>query len=435
MLLNWFKNRLFVPSFKFYNHFNVRKTTFILFIAFLPLAFLVKTTTPNPELVAVQAYVDLLPNGQFAEAAAVFDRLAEETRAPNYKRAADYIRQHATREGFDFAFFYRQFLSIKKNKKDPSVFLFSWTFSERKKDVLAENLSEKRAELGRLLFYDPILSVNVKRSCASCHRPEKAFSDQRTTSRAFAFAENLDKNAPSLINATQQTRFFHEGNHKELRHVFEAVITSAKEFNNSYENITVQLNGSAEYLALLTAAFPDKTTFGRAEIDESLVQFLKILRGYDSPFDRFMNAAEASTKATVEPPFVEGFNLFMGKAQCGTCHRMPSFGGAHLPFSDAHNFQLIGDKYLKTPSLRNTNLTFPYLNNGKLTDLELIFIEPFHLKTLLHKEVVLLPSERGKIITFLNNLNDAPRLYLQANAPKSLPFIANFHKRTIGGKY
>lgn len=432
-----------MPTFKFYNIFNVRKPLFVLFITFLPLAFLSKNFQIDPELEAAKAYIELLPNGQFAEAEVIFNRLTKETHAENYQLAADYIHTHATRENFDFAFFYRQFLSNSKNKRDPSVSIFSWAFSERKKDVsdknLNGNLNEKRAELGRLLFYDPILSANAKRSCASCHRPEKAFSDQRTTSRAFAFSENLDKNAPSLINATQQTRFFHEGNHQTLPQVFEAVITSPKEFNTSYENITARLNSSGDYLTLLTAAFPNKTAFSRAEIDESLVQFLKILRGYDSPFDRYMNAAKASTKQTVEqttePSFVEGFNLFMGKAQCGTCHRMPSFGGSHLPFSDVHDFQLIDAKYLKTPSLRSINLTFPYLFNGKLTDLMSFFNEPFHLKILLDKEVVMLPSEKEKIITFLSNLNDAPNLCTQANAPKVLPFINNFDKRTIGGKY
>jgi cytochrome c peroxidase len=407
----------------------VRKTIFIISVACLPLAFLVKPPTINPNLEAAQAYIELLPNGKFEEAAVVFDNLSKKTGNPNFKRAAAYIRTHNSTENFDFAFFYRQILNLKTEKGDPSVSVFNWAFSERKNGIQNEKLDEKRAELGHLLFYDPILSANVKRSCASCHRPEKAFSDQRTTSRAFKFAENLDKNAPSLINATQQTRFFHEGNHRELPQVFEAVIKNAKEFNNSYEIITAHLNSSAEYLALLKTAFPNKTSFNRAEIDESLVQFLKILRGYDSPFDRFMN----DSKTTTAPSFVEGFNLFMGKAQCGTCHRMPSFGGSQLPFSDEHLVHQIDDKQLKTPSLRNVNLTFPYLYNGKMNDILTIFDEPFHFKTLLQKQVVLLPTERNKIIAFLNNLNDAP--ILQANEPASLPHINNFETRTIGGKY
>jgi cytochrome c peroxidase len=400
----------------------VRKTTLILCLAFFSLAFFVKNEKNDPSIEAAQAYIELLPNEQFAEAAVVFDNLSIKTRHPNYKNAADYIRSHTTRGDFDFALFYRQYLY-------PSVSIFNWTFSEPKNEDKNDALNKKRAELGHFLFYDPILSANTKRSCASCHRPEKAFSDQRTTSRAFAFAENLDKNAPSLINATQQTTFFHEGTHQTLGQVFAAVITSPKEFNNSYENITARLNSSTAYLGLLQAAFPDKTSFGRTEIDESLVQFLKILRGYDSPFDRFMN----DPKVTMEPSFVEGFNLFMGKAQCGTCHRLPSFGGSHLPFTEEHFVYKIDDKLLKTPSLRNSNLTFPYLYNGKINDFRALFDEPFHLKKLLEKQVVILPSEKDKIIAFLNNLNDAPAL--QANKPASLPHITNFESRTIGGKY
>lgn len=419
----------------------MKKVKFILFSTYLLLSF---RTIENPkiaELQAAQVFIELLPNGQFTEAAAVFDNLAKKTQSVDYQQAANYIRSHSTRESFDFAFFYRQILPFRKSETDPSVSVFDWAFSEKKKDVENgnlnengnengnENLNKKRAELGHLLFYDPILSANNKRSCASCHRPEKAFSDQRTTSRAFAFAENLDKNAPSLINATQQTRFFHEGNHRELRQVFEAVITNAKEFNNSYENITARLNGSDAYLALLKTAFPDKKTFTRAEVDESLTQFLKILRGYDSPFDRFMN----NPKATIDPLIVNGFNLFLGKAQCGTCHRMPSFGGSHLPFSEGHDFQDFGDKQLKTPSLRNASLTFPYLFQGILPDLSAIFDEPFHLKKLSEKHIVLLHNEKQNILIFLNALNDAPKL--QANEPNALPFVKDFDARTIGGKY
>ena len=328
----------------------MKNIKYTLFFICLLLSFRPLEPTPTADLRAAQVYIELLPNGQFTEAATVFENLAKKTQNIDYQRATNYIRTHETRESFDFALFYRQFLY-------PSVSVFSWEFSEKKKDFRDENQVKKRAELGHLLFYDPILSANAKRSCASCHRPEKAFCDQRTTSRAFNFAENLDKNAPSLINVPQQTRFFHEGNHETLPQVFEAVITNAKEFNTSYETITARLNGSDAYLVLLKTAFPDKKAFTRAEIDESLSEFLKILRGYDSPFDRFMN----DPKTTIDPSITAGFNLFLGKAQCGNCHRMPSFGGSHLPFSDAHDFQTIEHKQLKTPSLRNINLTFPYL--------------------------------------------------------------------------
>ena len=58
-----------------------------------------------------------------------------------------------------------------------------------------------RQQLGELLFFEPGLSVNGKRSCASCHRPEKAFTDHRSTSRALRFAGNLSRNSPTLLNA------------------------------------------------------------------------------------------------------------------------------------------------------------------------------------------------------------------------------------------
>ncbi|NJN32918.1 MAG: hypothetical protein HC817_00310 [Saprospiraceae bacterium] len=148
--------------------------------------------------------------------------------------------------------------------------------------------------MGKILVFDPLLSANAKRSCASCHRPEKAFCDQRTTSRGFLFSDNLNRNAPSLINAAlSETHFFHEGQHQNLAGVFEAVITNPKEFNFSYPQILARLQTSAEYRALFQSAFDKKNTvfnpISRSELDESLIEYLKILRGYDSAFDKTMN--------------------------------------------------------------------------------------------------------------------------------------------------
>ena len=139
---------------------SLKKIKYGLCLICLLVAFRLTEPPIRADLRAAQAYVELLPNGQFTEAAAVFENLSKETQNLDYQRAAQYIRQHSTVENFDFSFFYRQFLY-------PSVSLFNWSFSEIKADVkketkatnLSNDLLKKRAELGHLLFYDPKLPI------------------------------------------------------------------------------------------------------------------------------------------------------------------------------------------------------------------------------------------------------------------------------------
>ena len=98
-----------------------------------------------------------------------------------------------------------------------------------------------------MLFFDPVLSGNYKRSCASCHRPQKGFSDQRAASRSFVFINNLTVNTPTLLSATRQRRFFHDGRSGSLNEVIGAVLTNPAELNSSYEQASDRLSGSADY--------------------------------------------------------------------------------------------------------------------------------------------------------------------------------------------
>ena len=106
-----------------------------------------------------------------------------------------------------------------------------------------------------MLFFDPILFFNVKKSCASCHRPEKAFTDQRTVSGASAFSENLDRNAPSLINLDKENTYFHDGRSNSLDNVIKSVFENPKEFNCNYALIIERLKKFDEYKYLFLQAF------------------------------------------------------------------------------------------------------------------------------------------------------------------------------------
>ena len=358
-------------------------------------------------------FSQLLPNGKFDEAAL---QLQEMGMNDAYK----YVNTHKNTD-FSYFFFYQNFVTPSVKSAENAFFASKMA----KDDTVSIDLEKKRAELGRLLFYDPILSANAKRTCSSCHKSQKAFTDHRIVSRGFLFSESLSKNAPTLLNATSQTRFFHEGQHKRLEDVFDAVITNPKEFNFSYAGILERLNGSEAYKTLFFKAFPTANTIKRAELDASLISFLKILRGYDSPFDSLLNVKNA----TPNTPEVLGFNLFMGKAKCGSCHLAPSFGGSLAPFSDGHETHEVNGKMIKTPSLRNVALTEPYMHDGRMAKIEDIFEEQFHKKY----KTDLSENEREKVLIFLKSLNDKP--HLEANEPDALPLILGFERRNVGGTY
>ncbi|NJN33519.1 MAG: c-type cytochrome [Saprospiraceae bacterium] len=306
------------------------------------------------------------------------------------------------------------------------------TFAENRQSAEAifstSNSERAKIELGKALFFDPILSLNSKRSCASCHRPQKAFTDHRLTSRAFNFAENLDKNAPTLINAIDQKTFFHDGRFDRIEQVFEAVITNAKEFNHSYEGIVARLETSEQYKILLKRAFPDKPKFTKAEIDESIKNYLSILRGYASDFDLFLRK-----KKPLSDSVLRGYDLFLGKAQCYDCHKLKPTDAAYYAFPEVQGFMRVGEKRIKVPSLRNVALTEPYMHDGRTPSLLAVFDEPFHHQFLIKNGVILSEKERKQVVEFLTSLSDSA--HLDTSQPDSLPFIRGFEKRRVGGMY
>jgi cytochrome c peroxidase len=299
------------------------------------------------------------------------------------------------------------------------AFRSDFSINETQNDVKSNE--KQKIELGRTLFFDPILSLNGKRSCASCHRPQKAFTDHRMVSKGFVFAENLDKNAPTLINVSDQKTFFHDGRFSRLEDVFEAVITNKKEFNFTYEGILERLNNNADYLNLLKEIDPQKTAFTRADIDENLKKYLKILRGYDSVFDK-IKRGELDDKEGV----MTAFSTFSDKAKCTNCHAQPNFNQANLTFN-------IQGKTVKVPSLRNVFLTEPYMYDGRMLNLSSIFEEGFHLDFLVKNKIKISEAEKEQILFFLKNLNDAPQL--DVAEPKKLPSAKGFENRRIGGDY
>ncbi|QNR22609.1 cytochrome-c peroxidase [Croceimicrobium hydrocarbonivorans] len=258
-----------------------------------------------------------------------------------------------------------------------------------------EEAFEYQKKLGRLLFFDPVLSGDLDRSCASCHHPDKAYSDGLPKSVAKG-GGTLSRNAPGLYNALYAEKFFHDLRADRMETQMEHVIFSAQEFDSDYRRIFRRLEESEEYQNLFKEAFPEQQgRINRYSLSKAIMAFLSQLQSYDSRVDRYLRS-ESEDLSEAE---ITGLNLFMGKAACATCHFVPTFSGLVPPlymenesevlgvFESPDNKKLDSDlgrfgagvvqdeapffkNSFKTPGLRNVEFTAPYFHNGAYPDLE-----------------------------------------------------------------
>ncbi|HAD98628.1 MAG TPA: cytochrome-c peroxidase [Cryomorphaceae bacterium] len=259
---------------------------------------------------------------------------------------------------------------------------------------------EKRKLLGQRLFYETRLSGNQTRSCASCHHPDKAFTDGMAKSAGNKQGEFVDRNAPSLINAVFSMRFFWDMRAFRFEDQMEHVIISHKEFNTSYEAIFRKLRADEEYQRLFAEAYPevkDYPAINRSTLSDALSRYLMSLVAFNSPFDQYVR----NERKEIDPRVKDGFNLFMGKAACGTCHFAPTFSGLAPPLYQDSESEVLGvlempgtaeprmdsdpgrkanrnpmegvwfyHNSFKTVTVRNVSLSGPYFHNGAYGNLQ-----------------------------------------------------------------
>ncbi len=273
-----------------------------------------------------------------------------------------------------------------------------------------------RRELGKLLFFEPALSVNGKRSCASCHRPEKAFTDHRGTPRALRFASNLRRNSPTILNAAGQTSFFHDGRAGSLEAVIASVIANPDEFGSSYAQATARLRGSRDYRRLFRKAFAAPIT--ETTINAALVAYLESQTATASAYDR----AERG-EAALPPLAAAGAVLFAGAAGCASCH-----GGTM--FRDGQRHEVNPGQWVKTPTLRNVALTMPYRADGGAPTLAALLADQYHRRL---SAQALSTDELGQLTAFLETLTDTTSA--DHTVPRSLPRLPALPERTVGGQY
>lgn len=330
---------------------------------------------------------------------------------------------------------------------------------------------ESRAELGRTLFFDPILSENTRRSCASCHHPDEAFTDGRPTSLDITAEGKLRRNAPTMINAAFQSKFFWDGRTEHLEHQIEDVLLNHSEMNSTFESIIDRLRQSPDYRRMFASAYDGMTdtAITKYGVTRALATYIRTLTGLNSEFDRYMRGENE----TIDPSVARGFNVFMGKASCGTCHFAPLFSGTVPPAFIETETEVLGitvtpdsvnpvldndpgrfgrhldDIYrrsFKTVSVRNVELTAPYMHNGAFGTLEEVI--DFYDRgggqgmgldvpnqTLPPDRLNLSEREKKDLIAFMHSLTDtAGTSSVPASLPK-FPAHAEWNGRKVGGEY
>ncbi len=377
-----------------------------------------------------------------------------------YTAAQKYLTAHTDFNTFDRLTFIRQYLNpisswltscsmrygfINPNGIYPLNPLASHLFAAdiMNIDFFSPNtdyrLTPERIALGKQLFYDPILSGDGSRSCATCHKPELAFTDGLPKAKGL-HSEPLQRNTPTLWNVPFQTSQFYDSRTKVLENQLSAVVHNTDEMNGSLKDCIPRLATHPAYSKMFAAAYPTHgTTVTEYHIANAISSYMRTLVSLNSRFDQYMRL-QTDELTTAEK---NGFNLFMGKAKCGTCHYAPVFNGLIPPLyeetesetlavpatsdatstldADEGRYYFTRQPYhrysFKTPTVRNAALTAPYMHNGVLATLSDV-IDFYNdgggygrgislpTQTLPTDKLNLSAQEKQDIIAFLQSLTD-----------------------------
>ncbi|MEZ5844596.1 MAG: cytochrome c peroxidase [Hyphomicrobiaceae bacterium] len=225
--------------------------------------------------------------------------------------------------------------------------------------------SPARAALGALLFADPRLSGPGDRSCASCHVPDRGFTDGLP--RARGRAGPLARNTPTLWNVGDARRLNWDGGERDLAHHARRPIENREEMAGSLAIAAGRLAADAAMRERFAAAFPAAPTVAPGDIPVALAAYLGTLASPQTRFDRWA-AGDDNALTGVEQ---EGLLLFVGRARCATCHAGWRFTDDRL--HDIGRPAAAGRLVeVKTPTLRELRATAPYMHDGTLATLEAV---------------------------------------------------------------
>ena len=233
-------------------------------------------------------------------------------------------------------------------------------------------LTAEKIELGKLLYFDTRLSRDKTISCASCHDPEKGWSNDDTFATGFNGAKG-DRNSPTIINSAYSKLQFWDGRANSLEDQALGPIQNPIEMNMTLPEVIKRLKKVPAYQQKFKEAFGKKNSITEENLAKALAAFERTILSGDAPYDKYV----AGDKKAMSEAAIRGKELFFGKAVCSSCHSGPNFTdnafhnlgvGFDKPTIDIGRekvSKLKGDRgAFKTPTLREIKKTGPYMHDG-----------------------------------------------------------------------
>jgi len=313
---------------------------------------------------------------------------------------------------------------------------------QREFPALNGETSPEKAELGRLLFFDPVLSKNQDMACATCHNPSLGFSDGFPTAKG-SDDNPLPRNAMSLWNAGYETNLFWDGRATTLEEQMAVPLHAENEMAGSDQETVSRLKALPAYGDLFDKAFSgggDPITIENTQA--AIAAFERMLVSNKSPFDRYAVGQFDALTAQQR----RGLNIFRSAAtRCFECHAAPTFGndnffvtGVPDAAGQAHDAGRASiasngnDGAFKAPTLRNIALSAPYMHNGAFATLEEVV--DFYAKGggadqgfKVDRQIVpfeLTAQEKEDLVAFLYALTDESAIpEVPQSVPSGLPVV------------
>jgi cytochrome c peroxidase len=244
-----------------------------------------------------------------------------------------------------------------------------------------DGFTPRQIDLGRYLFFDPVLSGDGSLACASCHQPALGFADGLPRSVGIGGAQ-VPRAAPSLWNVAFLDRFFWDAHADSLEEQMLGPLYAPNEMGNTPERLLASLNGIPAYHDLFRQAYPgrDGDRISLPEVYAALTAFQTSLISLNSRYDRYAHGHHES----LTPQEIEGLNIFRSfVARCAECHTPPLFtnqqvavigapepAGLPLDIGAEQTFDAPELRAgFKVPTLRNIARTAPYMHSGRFEDL------------------------------------------------------------------
>lgn len=237
--------------------------------------------------------------------------------------------------------------------------------------------SAEKRELGKLLYYDVRLSADGTVSCATCHNPANAFTDNKPVSDGIR-GQKGGRSAPTVFNRAYSLAQFWDGRAASLEAQAVGPMANPIEMGNTHEAVVATVQKIAGYKPYFVKAFgSDEVTLDR--IAKAIATYERTVLSGNSPYDRY----KAGNKTAMSAAQIRGMDVYFNKAKCDQCHE-----GINLTANSYHNLGVGADKpepdegryavtknpadwgAFKTPTLREIARTAPYMHDGSLKTLE-----------------------------------------------------------------